>query len=212
MREYHKINSLWKRDPKGKVIVGDYSIPEFALLQDIPWTWTEKVDGTNIRIGLTADDQFDIRGRTENAQIPTFLLRAITTQCLSTEALRAVFPDTETEFCLYGEGYGQRIQAVGSKYLPDGNAFVLFDVRVGRWWLERQSVEDIAAKLNLPCAPVVHTGPIADAIELVKGGLRSTMGDLEAEGLVGKPVVDLFRRTGERIITKVKAKDLQGLP
>jgi len=209
MQTYHKINTLWKRDQKGKVIVGDYSIPEFELLQDVPWTWTEKIDGTNIRIGLTEDDHFDIRGRTENAQIPTFLLRAITSECLSVEALRRVFPEGQ-DFCLHGEGYGQRIQKVGQLYLPESNGFVLFDVRVGRWWLERAAVEEIAAQLNLPCAPIVFTGTIPEAVDLVKTGLRSTFGDLEAEGLVGKPKVDLFRRTGERIVTKIKAVDLRG--
>lgn len=50
MSEYHKINTLFKRDEKNLIIEGDYSCPEFAYLAENEWTWTEKVDGTNIRV------------------------------------------------------------------------------------------------------------------------------------------------------------------
>ena len=51
MKEYHKIQSVFKRDiANGKIIEGKYSLPEFEYLKDNQWVFTEKVDGTNIRI------------------------------------------------------------------------------------------------------------------------------------------------------------------
>jgi hypothetical protein len=32
MKEYHKIQTIYKRDEHGKIIIGDYSKPEFKYL------------------------------------------------------------------------------------------------------------------------------------------------------------------------------------
>lgn len=47
---YPKINGLYKRGEKGKIIEGEYSRPKFDCLRSFPWQWTETVDGTNIRL------------------------------------------------------------------------------------------------------------------------------------------------------------------
>ena len=98
-------------------------MPEFEVLKDISWIWTEKIDGTNIRILW---DGHDIRfgGKTDDAQIPTFLLNVLQTK-FTAERMKEVFTDA-TEVCLYGEGYGVKIQK-GSHYLPDRTDFILFD-------------------------------------------------------------------------------------
>ena len=58
MEEYHKIHTVFKRDPvtnfKG-LLVGQWSKPEFQILQNIRWDFSEKIDGTNIRIGITSN-------------------------------------------------------------------------------------------------------------------------------------------------------------
>ena len=75
MKTYHKIDSLFKRDPDNhyKTFTNEYARPEFEFLNELPWQATEKVDGTNIRIS-----QHEMGGRTENSQIPTFLLPILT--------------------------------------------------------------------------------------------------------------------------------------
>jgi len=53
MKEYHKIQTVFKRNPKNKLktlLHGNYSIPEFEYLKDNEWVFTEKVNGTNIRV------------------------------------------------------------------------------------------------------------------------------------------------------------------
>lgn len=107
---------------------------------------------------------------------------------------------------LFGEGYGAKIQKGGGNYRQD-QGFVLFDVKVGDWWLLPDTVADVAAKMSLDCAPTVVVGGIWHAIDTVETGLSSAWGDFRAEGLVGRPPLGLTGRDGDRLLVKVKAED-----
>ena len=53
MNEYHKIQTVFKRDMQknGKTLLeGHWTLPEFEYLSVNIWSWSEKVDGTNIRV------------------------------------------------------------------------------------------------------------------------------------------------------------------
>lgn len=208
MSEYHKIDSIYKRDERGKFIIGEFSRPEFEYLKDLPWQWTEKVDGTNIRITWGDGLPFRYGGKTDNAQLPVKLLTHL--QALVEDKRKhfsEMFGATESVI-LYGEGYGAGIQKGGGNYSLDPQ-FVLFDVKIGTWWLTRDSIIDIATKLDLRVVPLFGEMTIPQAIEFVAAGFRSQWGDFPAEGLVGTPVVPLFARNGDRIITKVKIRDFK---
>lgn len=209
--QYHKITTVWNRDPENRyktLIEGDWATPEFAYLADREWLFTEKVDGTNIRVFWRPGEDVPVTfgGKTDRAQIPTHLL----------EALQATFPPEKLEAafdapaCLYGEGYGPKIQKGGGLYRSEPG-FILFDVRVGEWWLKWEDVEDVARKLDIPVVPLVGKGTLDDGILMVIDGLESVVAEQprEAEGLVMRPAVDLFARNGSRIITKVKARDFR---
>jgi len=203
MKEYHKIQSVFKRDEEThKFIEGDWSIPEFDYLKLNDWVFTEKIDGTNIRI-MWDGEKIRIGGKTDNAQMPVFLYEKLFSM-FDASKMKEVF---DCPVCLYGEGYGAKIQK-GGKYIPDGVDFILFDAKIDEWWLKRSDVEDIANKLNIKVVPIVATGTLGFAIEMVKSGrLLSQWGDFLAEGLVLRPSTELKDRAGRRIITKVKHKD-----
>ena len=207
---YQKIPGLFKREEVRpfKLIEGGYREPELELLKDIQWTFTEKVDGTNIRV-IWDGHNVVFGGRTENAQIPSHLVTKLNELFMGTR-VEQVFEQVfgETKAILFGEGYGAKIQKGGGNYSAT-QEFVLFDVIVGEWYLRREDVEDVAEKFGLKTVPIVATGTLADGIKLVKGGLKSQWGDFKAEGLVAKPTVDLFNRKSERIITKIKAEDFK---
>lgn len=210
MDEYHKINTMFKRNMAGnkKIIEGDWAIPELELLKDVQWQFTEKVDGTNIRVKWDGKDVV-FGGRTDNAQIPNGVINRLNELFYSVpgkKRLSEVFP--EGEVLLFGEGFGAKIQKGGGNYKQEQD-FVLFDVKVGNLWLTRENVEDVAQKLQLDVVPVIGQGTLAQAIELVKGGLKSTWGDFEAEGIVARPMVELRDRRGNRIVTKIKAVDFK---
>ncbi len=206
MKEYHKIPSVFKRDPATSMTtfrMGEWSEPEFGYLANNEWVFTEKVDGTNIRI-MIADGQVTFGGKTDNASIPAFLVEKLQQRFLpQKDALLAQFP---TGGCLYGEGYGARIQKGGGNYRPDQD-FVLFDVKVGDWWLQREAVESTARQFGLDVVPILGSGTIANLIKMVSAGFKSTWGDFDAEGIVARPAVELKTRAGHRIITKLKHRD-----
>jgi len=208
MEKYPKINTVFKRDMlnKGRIIEECYAQPEFEYLKDNKWVFTEKVDGTNIRIEWHRGVSRFFGGRTDNAQIPAFLISRLE-ELFSVDKLDSVITSKVDHLCLYGEGYGARIQKGGGNYKSDGVDFVLFDVLVDSWWLKREDVVEIAHSLGIEVAPKVGTGTLLEGIELVRHGLRSYWGDFLAEGIVMRPEVELKTRAGHRIITKIKHKD-----
>ena len=209
MNEYHKIPTVWTRDPETKfrtLINGEWATQELAALHGLNWEWTEKVDGTNIRVHWDGES-VEFRGRTDKAQIPPRLL----------DALRILFTPEDfqnadlSKMTLYGEGYGAGIQKCGSLYLPKPS-FILFDVFCGGLWLERQNVVGIAAGLGVKTAPILGYGPLLEAIDVARSkptSIAAEAGRMDAEGLVMRPPCGLLDRQGGRIICKVKARDFR---
>lgn len=202
--EYPKINSIWKRDDKGLIQTGQFSRPEFEYLANNEWIATEKVDGTNIRLTYTPEG-LEIGGRTSKSQIPARLLaalepyRSFTLDDISPGASQAV---------LYGEGYGAGIQKGGGIYRPDPG-FVLFDVRVGEWWLRRDDVVDVANRLGIDVVPEVARGNLYELCSVVSEGIGSRWGEFTAEGVVAVPSTPLFSRGGNRVMVKIKTVDYE---
>lgn len=209
MKTYHKIQTIFHRDyeTNNKYIVeGKWALPEFEMLKDLNWIWTEKIDGTNIRIKW---DGVQVRfgGKTDNAQIPVQLIDYLQ-DTFTNDKMLECFGETPN-VCLYGEGYGKGIQK-GGNYIPDKTKFILFDCKIDQWWLLKDNVTEIGNKLGISLVPNMGSGSLLDAVELVKNGFISTISDNRqymAEGLILKPEIDLFNRKGERIITKLKYKD-----
>lgn len=207
VRKYPKIQSVFKRDGNG-FFTDKFSTPEFEYLYRNEWVGTEKIDGTNIRVHWRANDwSVDIRGRTDNAQIPPHLMERLQQLFGDGQRLKDVFGDTTAT--LYGEGFGNKIQKVGKQYLGEDVDFILFDVQIGRMWLRYSDVTDIADRTGIRVTPVVFEGTLEEALDVVASGFDSTIGTAKAEGLVLKPSVNLLARNGERIITKLKTKDFE---
>ena len=201
--EYTKIQTAFKRDGRKVIVPGDWTLPEFAYLADKAWTWTEKVDGTNIRLHWDGS-KVTIGGRTDNAQVPASLVAALGP--LTDPGLwHGIFPDAD-DVTVYGEGYGAKIQS-GGMYRPD-QALIVFDVLVGRWWLADEDIADVARKLGLDVVPSYGELSLEEAWRAItEGRVVSRWENARAEGLVGRTAVPLFTRAGDRLIVKMKVKD-----
>lgn len=209
--EYHKIETLFERD-KETFLVDTKRIktPVFETINK--WDVTEKIDGTNIRIGLSKTGFLTFGGRTNNAQIPADLVQYLI-KTFPVEKLKEVMlMKVPMDIVLYGEGYGSGIQN-GGKYRSD-KSFILFDVLVsgtgGLWWLNKNSVESIANKLGIESVPYLGRMSFDEIIEMVKTPFKSKIGNAIAEGIVARPVETLFDKTLKRIIMKLKTKDFIG--
>ena len=207
MKEYHKIETLYERSTEGdkRLIEGQYRNETIKFLADAPWQFTEKIDGTNIRIHWDGH-KVSFGGRTERAQIPAHLV-AYLMETFGGDANEQLFEQKfgETEVTLYGEGYGYKIQN-GGLYRSDVS-FILFDVLIGDVWLTRNSVEDIAQCFGVDAVPVLGEGTLQDGVDYVKTKPMSKIGTAPMEGLVARPVVELKDRMGRRVIVKIKVKD-----
>ncbi len=213
MKTYHKIQTVFHRDPDNNfrtLLEGQFALPEFEYLKDNEWVFTEKVDGTNIRIMY--GDGIKYGGKTDNAQLHNDLIQRLHDifDC-QLDRFKEQFPnptDSPTEVCFYGEGYGAGIQKGGGNY-QEHKDFVLFDVKIGGWWLQRADVDDIAIKFGLKIVPIIGKGTLDNMVEMVRKGFNSQWGNFEAEGIVARPKTELFTRNGKRIITKIKQKDFK---
>lgn len=207
---------------------------DWARKVGIKFECTEKVDGTNMSIYIIREMKtvyppdfhempyevlvyrMEVHGKTEKASLNPKLIENIYRKW-PIEKLVEVFTyngqkPTDT-IILYGEGYGAGIQK-GGNYIKNDVDFRLFDVQIGKFWLEREALEDIASKLSMDIVPVIGYFTIDEAIEYVRVGFKSTIAenkDYDAEGLVLKMPLGLLKRNGGRIMTKIKTCDFRAL-
>lgn len=208
MYEYHKIDGLFKRDEATKRLMdGVFRSPAVEYLKDNEWIFTEKIDGTNIRV-MWDGHRVSFAGRTDRAKIPDQLM-AVLEKMFGGETNEQIFEEHfgEKEVTLYGEGYGAKIQT-GWDYRDD-QSFILFDVNVGGVWLGRENVEAVARYFGVDVVPVILRGTLQEAIEYVKARPKSTIGIANMEGLVGRPALELLTTNGSRLIVKVKVRDFE---
>lgn len=206
MKEYHKIETLFLRsvDTK-KMLEGLYRNEAVEYLANNIWEFTEKIDGMNIRVHWDGH-KVEFAGRTDRAQLPANLVNR----------LNELFGGVENEFIfeqtfgnkdviLFGEGYGAGIQK-GGEYKKEQD-FILFDVMINGTYVSRNAVEYTAQQFKLDVVPVVFKGTIPEAINYVKTCPQSTIGTAKMEGVVGRPLVEMTDRFGNRIICKIKVQE-----
>lgn len=211
MIEYPKIETPYERDMSGskKLIDGLFREKSVAALASNEWQWTEKIDGTNIRVHWDGHT-VEFGGRTDRATIPEPLVNRLN-EIFGGETNEQLFEQLfgEKDVILFGEGYGNKIQTNGSKYLADSVDFALFDVLIGNIWLTWDAIEDIARVFSIKTVPVICYGNLYDAIKWVKDGRISKIGCCQMEGLVLRQPEGMLTRTGKRIMVKVKYRDFK---
>jgi len=204
--EYHKIETLFNRDDKFKVIPTELRNESYGLIKK--WQFTEKIDGANIRL-MWDGASVKIGGRTDNASIPTPLLEHLNS-LIKVEAFKEKFGDTKA--IIYGEGYGGKIQSGG--YYSKEQKFIVFDVLIdGKWWLNWENTVDVAKYFGFPTVPFLGEMTLEEGIEIAKSGFNSILAKEQtgeerlAEGIVGRPIETMYDKKMSRMIIKLKTKD-----
>ena len=205
---YRSITNLYERDPNNKRLLStEFSKPEFALLREIVWVFTEKVDRTNTRV-IWDGQSLEVRGRSDDdhAYAKHFpMIRNMFTEAQFAEKFG------EKPVTLYGELYGNGINK-GQKYRDDVG-WIMFDAQINGFFLEQNNLQALGDSLSVDVVPVIQQSSLDNGRLTVKLGLDSQVatwcgrGKVEAEGLIGKPAVQLFDKFGERIIVKIKTRD-----
>ena len=209
---------MFERDEKFNVVETKLRNPVYGTIKT--WRASEKLDGTNIRVYLLKDGTTKIRGRSDNADIKGDLIDWIQKN-MPIEKMKEIMwrPNKEgviepVDVCFYGEGLGAGIQN-GGDYSKD-KQFVLFDVLIDeKWWLDYDAVIEIAGKFGIKHAPDLGVMTLEEIIEKVKKGVKSvfakenTGADIESEGIVARPIENLFDKRMNRVIIKIKSADFR---
>jgi len=215
MEKYHKIETLYEFDIKaGKFKYGTFYNKTVELLKDFQWVYTEKIDGMNLRL-IWDGYKLSYMGRTDTSEfskVQKAWIEANIATSMVEQAIEQMFK--ENAIIIFGEFHGNSINS-GYGYSKEYQ-FKVFDVLVSisekpitRKYVSRDIVQSIAADLGFDTVPVIFRGTIAEAVQYVKDTQKSTFSDATLEGLVGVPVGDMLDSNGERIIVKIKRRDIQ---
>jgi len=198
--EYPSIKNVFKRDPDTHRMTMEWSDPVFGVLRTAPWEITEKLDGTNVRIWRDSSGTH-VRGRTDKAALQPELL----------EYCEQVAGRFDNEMTLYGEGVGPKIQKGGERYAPM-QVFVVFDVKIGRFFLSRADVHDIAESLGILHAPYLGTMTLDGIVQRwLDSPPASVLHSDVPEGWVVRPAGGLLFRDGTPVRAKIKERDMAQL-
>lgn len=215
METYHKIDTLFTFNTETKRYDPVYFNKIAAYLQRADWLCTEKVDGTNMRVEWDGH-RVSWNGATDKSELTPEMQ----------ELMQSTFGESEIIFeqtfggkpvMLFMECYGGKIQggAYGGK-----ERLIGFDVKVNGIYLDRTIIKDIFAKFGVP---VVNTF-VAKLNELIASMAHQIMankvptsplcekGKTPIEGYVCTPIVRLYDHQGNRVIVKVKYRDLRKTP
>lgn len=220
MKYYPKIETLYVRDKETFKVTDEIRLPEFENIKN--WLVTEKIDGTNVRVlyikpldtdqfGVPiGEEKLDFCARTDKGELPPFLLEKLK-EIFTVDMFREHFNESK-QVCLYGEGYGAKIQKGGGNY-REGVSFRLCDIWIDDWWLRWDDVVEIADKLKIktvPCYGVTLMG-LKNAVSYV--GDYSLVAkeekgiDIIAEGIVARSYPLMLFRNGNPVVWKLKKKD-----
>lgn len=123
-----------------------------------------------------------------------------------TEKFTEIF---DCDVVIYGEAYGGKQQGMSATYGKELK-FIVFDVKVGGIWLDVINAEDVATKLGLEFVYYVKVPTDLKYIDAERdrpstqakrNGIKE---EKIAEGIVLRPLVELIKSNGKRVISKHK--------
>lgn len=217
--KYPSIETVFVRDnTTNKLEFG--TIREYETHAVREWVLTEKVDGTNVR-AIISNDGIEVRGRTDKADLPKDLIAAVIASFPEHEVLKEFFGIAEgtPPVTFYGEGYGAGIQKGG--IYSDKKEFIVFDIRFGenQYWHDINSVFEICTQLGIRHVPYLGN-ILTEQIPKTREELlytipysyvayENTGKQVEAEGIVAKPIYTLLNKFGERVMWKLTFREFR---
>jgi hypothetical protein len=130
------------------------------------------------------------------------------------EKLKNKFIEMGFTFTIYGEAYGGKCQGMKHTY-GEGLKFIGFETNIGGKWLCVPDAEKIVRSFNLD---FVHYDLIDTNIETldyyrdqpsIQARKNGILEDKKREGIVLRPLIEVIKNNGSRIIAKHKADAFQ---
>lgn len=212
---YHHIDAPTVQDDeygkqfkKRKLIVPEkgqdeaYRTPLLAYMAELPWVYTRKVDGENIRV------KWDGEQALWNGKSNNFQCSAEFTDFMNNTFIEEIFEEKfgrDKTIILFGEKMGPKTQ--GNELNLKEDTFVLFDVNIDGTWLRGVDVVEVAGYFGIPSAYrfMLHGQAPTPLRELISKCANGEFKDWE--GIVAKPCVECKDYKGNRVIVKIKNRD-----
>jgi len=203
MEKYHKIQWVYNYNEKTHKPIKTI-VEELQPIKDIERLFTEKIDWTNVRV-YRDWHKTQFFWRTEKSQMPVVLLHKLES-IFKEELLEQQFWDTEV--VLFWEWYWGKIQCWKRDYKEEED-FILFDVKIGYTYLQRDSINEIAVWLWLDFVPTVLKWTLQDGIDRVENNcMWKDKNEKQIEWIVGTPTWWYLDRMWRRIVVKIKQDHL----
>ena len=182
-----------------------YKSKEILLFKEV--FCLEKVDGSSAHISFDGKDLQFFPG------------------CAKIENFRALFNEEEllkrfseiyynVPITIYGEVYGGKVQGMSKTYGLNLR-FVAFDVRIGKSWLDVPKAEELVKSFNLEFVHYVKTSTNLEELNRERNrdsvqAIRNGMGEGHpSEGIIIRPLTELTKNNGERVIAKYKKENFR---
>lgn len=163
----------------------------------------EKIHGTSAHVSYRRDQGIHFTpGSADYNRFGAYFAR-------TTPGLRAAFDAMGHEkVTVYGEAYGGSLQRMRLTYGMEVG-FVAFDVKIGEVWLAVPNAVDVCRKLGIEFVPFVEIDGTQEAIDAERDkpsefGERRGFPGRPREGVVLKPLRELTKNNGERMMAKHK--------
>jgi len=175
-----------------------YSNPEILLFKEV--YALEKIHGTSAHIRWDGKVVSFFAGGAKHEDF---------VKLFDADALAAKFAGTTPPAVIYGEAYGGKMQGMSATY---GKAlkFVAFEVHIGDCWLAVPQAHEFVEAFGLEFVDVARIPATIEAIDAVMGmpsvqAVRNGIVEPKLrEGIVLRPLIELRKNNGERIIAKHK--------
>lgn len=215
MKEYQKIPTLYKFDNTIKRYIPEIYDGNVKYLENNTWLVSEKIDGTNIRVFYDGH-RVSWSGRTDKAVLPKEVEHVLKSTFGDSEVLfEQIFGDKQV--ILFMECYGGKIQ--GGIY-GGTERLIGFDIMVGDMYLDKQCIEPIFKRFGVPTVDFMEIQGLQWVINEVKDAGEQPNCYISPycekctttiEGFVCVPARRLYDNQGNRIIVKIKVRDLAKL-
>lgn len=163
----------------------------------------EKIHGSSAHVGWAADSVADLIFFPGGESYDRFVA------LFDQQDLRKRISDLgHQHVVVYGEVYGGRCQGMSRVYGPDLR-FIVFDVKIGESWLSVPDMDQVATGLGLEVVPYQRIPADIAAIDADRDrpsevAIRRGTGKHPREGVVLRPLIELTKNNGDRIIAKHK--------
>jgi len=164
----------------------------------------EKIHGTSAHISMTSSGElrFFAGGVSHDSFVRLF----------DKEAIEASLRELGEEVTVYGEAYGGKCQGMSDTYGKDLR-FVVFDVKIGDCWLAVPQAQAVTLSLGLEFVDYVQVPTTLEALnaerdkpseQAVRNGVTEPK---KREGVVLRPLIELTKNNGSRVICKYKGEE-----